>query len=139
MANRRPPGGPGRGQGHASGRGPKARRPTEPGRARGPKADTNAEHDQAGGIERLQKVHAPAGIGPRRAGEDVILQGRVTIDGKVVRELGTKVDPARAKIAVDGQAIHLERMVYYAVSKPKGYVSTNNDPSGRPRVVDLLP
>ena len=69
----------------------------------------------------------------------MILQGRVTVDGQVVRELGTRVDPHRAKIAVDGEPIRLERMVYYAVNKPKGYVSTNHDPSGRPRVVDLLP
>src|SRR5690242_17601849 len=137
MANRRPPGGPGRGPGqHASGRGPKTRRPQEPRQARGPKVD---EEPKSGAIERLQKVLAHAGIGSRRACEDVILQGRVTVNGQVVRELGTKVDPAHAKIAVDGQPIHLERMVYYAVSKPKGYVSTNNDPSGRPRVVDLLP
>jgi 23S rRNA pseudouridine2605 synthase len=84
-------------------------------------------------------VLAHAGVGSRRACEEVILQGRVTVDGQVVRELGTKVDSRSAKIAVDGQPIHLERMVYFAVSKPKGYVSTNNDPSGRPRVVDLLP
>ena len=90
-------------------------------------------------MERLQKVLAHAGIGSRRACEDVILQGRVTVDGQVVRELGTRVDPHRAKIAVDGEPIRLERMVYYAVNKPKGYVSTNHDPSGRPRVVDLLP
>ncbi|WP_081578382.1 pseudouridine synthase, partial [Singulisphaera acidiphila] len=90
-------------------------------------------------MERLQKILAHAGIGSRRACEDVIRQGRVTVDGKVVKELGTKVDSRQAKIAVDGQVIHLERMVYYAVSKPKGYVSTNNDPAGRPRVVDILP
>src|SRR5262245_3647684 len=137
MANRRPPGGPGRGQGHhASGRGPRARRPQQPREAQGSRVD---QEPRTGGVERLQKVLAHAGIGSRRACEDVILQGRVTVDGQVVRELGTKVDPAHAKIAVDGQAIHLERMVYYAVSKPKGYVSTNNDPAGRPRVVDLLP
>jgi 23S rRNA pseudouridine2605 synthase len=69
----------------------------------------------------------------------VILQGRVTVDGQVVRELGTRVDPARQKVAVDGQRVHAERIVYYAVCKPKGYVSTNDDPAGRPRVVDLLP
>lgn len=69
----------------------------------------------------------------------MILQGRVTVDGQVVRELGTKVDPARQKVAVDGQRIHEERMVYYAVSKPKGYVSTNHDPAGKPRVIDILP
>ena len=94
---------------------------------------------ESGELERLQKVLAHAGIGSRRACEEVILQGRVTVDGQVVRELGTRVDPHRAKIAVDGEPIRLERMVYYAVNKPKGYVSTNHDPSGRPRVVDLLP
>jgi 23S rRNA pseudouridine2605 synthase len=78
-------------------------------------------------------------LGSRRACEEFILQGRVTVDGKVVRELGTRVDATRHRIAVDGQTIHSERPVYYAVNKPKGYVSTNNDPSGRPRVIDLLP
>jgi 23S rRNA pseudouridine2605 synthase len=91
------------------------------------------------GPERLQKILAHAGVGSRRACEDLILQGRVTIDGKVVRELGTRVDPQRARIDVDGQRIQLERPVYFAVNKPKGYVSTNRDPSGRPRVIDLLP
>jgi 23S rRNA pseudouridine2605 synthase len=69
----------------------------------------------------------------------LILQGRVHVDGQLVRELGTRVDPRGARIEVDGQRIHLERFVYFAVNKPKGYVSTNNDPSGRPRVIDLLP
>src|SRR5438270_1775232 len=140
MANRRPRRGGGEGRGPAPRRGPQAGRPPRPGKAArpAPEAADRDEHEP-GGLERLQKVLAHAGVGSRRACEDVILQGRVTVDGKVVRELGTKVDPARAKVAVDGQAIHLERMVYFAVSKPKGYVSTNNDPSGRPRVVDLLP
>jgi 23S rRNA pseudouridine2605 synthase len=84
-------------------------------------------------------VLAHAGVGSRRACEEVILQGRVTVDGQIVRELGTRVDPARQKVAVDGQRIHAERMVYYAVSKPKGYVSTNHDPAGKPRVIDILP
>lgn len=89
--------------------------------------------------ERLQKVLAHAGVGSRRSCEDYILQGRVTINGEIVRELGTKVVAGRDKVAVDGQAIHDERPAYIAVNKPKGYVSTNNDPSGRPRVVDLIP
>jgi len=67
------------------------------------------------------------------------LQGRVTVDGQVIRELGTRVDPRQSVVAVDAQKIHAERPVYFAVNKPKGYVSTNHDPSGRPRVVDLLP
>jgi 23S rRNA pseudouridine2605 synthase len=89
--------------------------------------------------DRLQKVLAHAGLGSRRGCEQLILQGRVTINGEVIRELGTRVDPAKARITVDGETIRLESMVYYAVNKPKGYVSTNSDPSGRPRVVDLLP
>jgi 23S rRNA pseudouridine2605 synthase len=122
------------------GRGPaKGARPRGESRANRPPHHEPAPRDDAPHEERLQKVLAHAGIGSRRACEEVILQGRVTVDGKVVRELGTKVDPRRCQVAVDGQKIHLERMVYYAVNKPKGYVSTNQDPSGRPRVVDLLP
>jgi 23S rRNA pseudouridine2605 synthase len=99
---------------------------------------------EAGGIEpgkqeRLQKVLAHAGLGSRRACETFILQGRVSINGEIVRQLGTRIDPAAARIAVDGEPIQLESMVYYAINKPTGYVSTNFDPSGRPRVVDLLP
>ena len=89
--------------------------------------------------DRLQKVLAHAGLGSRRGCEQLILQGRVAINGEVIRQLGTRVDPAGARITVDGEPIKLESMVYYAVNKPKGYVSTNSDPSGRPRVVDLLP
>jgi len=91
------------------------------------------------GAERLQKALAHAGIGSRRACEDSILQGRVTVNGQVVRELGTRVHPNNDTLAVDGQPVKTERIVYFAVNKPKGYVSTNNDPSGRPRVVDILP
>jgi 23S rRNA pseudouridine2605 synthase len=87
----------------------------------------------------LQKVLASAGLGSRRACEELITQGRVTIDGQVVRELGTRVDPNHARIALDGEPIRQERHVYFAVNKPKGYVSTNNDPAGKPKVVDLLP
>jgi 23S rRNA pseudouridine2605 synthase len=92
-----------------------------------------------GKLERVQKVLAHAGLGSRRSCEELIKQGRVTVDGKVVRELGTRVDADRARIAVDGEAIRRESMVYYAVNKPKGYVSTTIDPAGRPRVLDLLP
>ena len=93
----------------------------------------------SGKPQRLQKILAHAGLGSRRDCEQYILQGRVTVDGKVVRELGTRVDPEGAAIAVDGERVRLEKMVYYAVNKPKGYVSTNNDPAGKPRVIDLLP
>ena len=87
--------------------------------------------------DRLQKVLAQAGFGSRRGCEELIVQGRVTINGQVVNELGTRVEPG-ARVAVDGEAIRLESLVYLAVNKPEGYVSTNSDPSGRPRVVDLV-
>jgi 23S rRNA pseudouridine2605 synthase len=94
---------------------------------------------EQGKPERLQKILAQAGLGSRRGCEELVLQGRVTVDGQVVDQLGTRVDPSQAKIAVDGEPIHLEPLIYFAVNKPKGYVSTNFDPAGRPRVVDLLP
>jgi 23S rRNA pseudouridine2605 synthase len=94
---------------------------------------------EPGKLERLQKVLAHAGLGSRRACEELILQGRVAVDGQIVRQLGTRVDAAIARVTVDSEPIRLETTVYYAVNKPKGYVSTNFDPSGRPRVVDLLP
>ncbi|WP_435017331.1 pseudouridine synthase [Tundrisphaera sp. TA3] len=95
--------------------------------------------DEPEGFDRLQKILAHAGIGSRRACEELILQGRVSVGGQVVRELGTRVNPLETPVSVDGQKIHSERPVYFAVFKPKGYVSTNADPSGRPRVIDLLP
>jgi len=98
--------------------------------------DQEADH---GDSQRLHKILAQAGIGSRRACELLILEGRVTVDGEVIRELGTKVDPAAAKISVDGQRIKIEPHVYYLVYKPKGYVSTSDDPSGRPLVLDLVP
>ena len=94
---------------------------------------------ESGKPQRLQKILAHAGLGSRRDCEEYILQGRVTVDGKVVRELATRVDSEGAAIAVDGERVRLEKMVYFAVNKPKGYVSTNKDPAGRPRVIDLLP
>ncbi len=105
----------------------------------GPRRDDGPRPGELAGPERLQKILAHAGIGSRRACEELILQGRVTVGGQVVRELGTKVDPAQNPVALDGQKIQLERPVYFAVYKPKGYVSTTNDPAGRPRVLDLLP
>lgn len=89
--------------------------------------------------ERLQKFLAAAGIASRREAEQIILEGRVQVDGQVVTELGTRVEPAKQEIFVDGQKIGKVKHVYYAVNKPTGIVCTANDPSGRPRVIDLLP
>lgn len=94
-----------------------------------------------GGPQRLQKVLAAAGIGSRRQCEELILSGRVEIDRKVVTELGVRVDPEQQEIRLDGELIKASsasRPVYYAVNKPVGVVSTSRDPSGRPRVVDLV-
>jgi 23S rRNA pseudouridine2605 synthase len=91
------------------------------------------------GPPRLQKVLAAAGLGSRRQCEELITAGRVEVDRRVVTELGTRVDPATQSIRVDGAALSKPKAAYYAVNKPVGVVSTNRDPSGRPRVVDLVP
>jgi 23S rRNA pseudouridine2605 synthase len=89
-------------------------------------------------MERLNKFLAHAGVGSRRHCEELILRGRVTVGGQVVRELGTKVEPDAA-VCVDGQPLRAERLVYWLVNKPRGYLCTNNDPAGRPRAIDLVP
>jgi pseudouridine synthase len=89
--------------------------------------------------ERLQKVLAAAGVASRRECESLILAGRVEVDGRVVTELGTRVDPTRQDVRVDGESLHAAKLVYFAVHKPKGVVCTARDPAGRPRVTDLLP
>ncbi len=89
--------------------------------------------------ERLQKVLAAAGLGSRRHCEELITEGRVTVDRKIVTELGTKVDPAMAKIFVDGEAVKVERKRYFLLFKPKNVVCTANDPAGRRKAIDLLP
>jgi 23S rRNA pseudouridine2605 synthase len=89
--------------------------------------------------ERLQKVLAAAGVGSRRQCEELIAEGRVEVDRRVVTELGTRVEPAHQTIAVDGTRINARRPSYYVVNKPPGVVSTNRDPQGRPRVIDLVP
>jgi 23S rRNA pseudouridine2605 synthase len=87
----------------------------------------------------LQKVLAAAGIASRRECEQLILEGRVEVDRQVVTELGTRVDPDRQEVRVDGEPLPRPKLVYFAVNKPAGYVSTSRDPAGRPRVTDLLP
>lgn len=92
-----------------------------------------------GPLERLQKVLASAGLASRRHCEEYILDGRVTVDGKVVTTLGIRVDPQKQKVCVDGERVRPERKQYFLVHKPAGVISTNADPQGRTRVVDLLP
>ena len=90
--------------------------------------------------ERLQKIIARAGIASRRAAEEMILNGRVMVDGQTITELGGKYDSSRQKICVDGKPLTLaEKKVYYLLNKPKGYLSTAKDERGRRTVLDLLP
>ncbi len=89
--------------------------------------------------ERLQKILSRAGITSRRKAEEYILEGRVTVNGTVVRELGSKADIERDHIKVDGRLVRLpRRQVYLMLNKPRGYVTTLFDPEGRAKVTDLL-
>jgi len=90
-------------------------------------------------MERLQKILSQAGIASRRASEQLMLEGRVTVNGATVRELGTKADASSDDIRVDGRRITMpERHRYLLVNKPRGYVTTRSDPQRRPTVMDLL-
>jgi pseudouridine synthase len=88
---------------------------------------------------RLQKVLAAAGIASRREAERIIQAGRVSVNGRIVTELGTRVDPGQDSVKVDGDSVgRAERPVYYLLHKPKGVLSTASDPKGRPTVLSLL-
>lgn len=88
---------------------------------------------------RLQKVIAAAGIASRRAAEELIEQGRVSVNGAVVRVQGMRVDPSSARIEVDGERVNVHpRREYIMLNKPTGVVSTASDPAGRPTVVDMV-
>jgi 23S rRNA pseudouridine2605 synthase len=93
--------------------------------------------------QRLQKLIAAAGIASRRHAEELIAAGRVTVNGEVVKELGTKADPDKDHIKVNGKLINPQlksrEKVYVLLNKPKGYLSSVSDPEGRPLVSELLP
>jgi 23S rRNA pseudouridine2605 synthase len=88
--------------------------------------------------ERLQKVLARAGIAARRKAEELIVAGRVRVDGRIVTELGTKVDPRRSNVEVDGRRIMAEPLMYVLLHKPRGVMCTMSDPEGRPTVASLV-
>lgn len=135
--------------------GSSAKRPAKPGGGPAQRPQGGARRDRSGrprdlsaapsappadaGLERLQKVLAAAGIGSRRACEELITSGRVEVDRVVVTTLGTRVDAGRQEIRVDGERLPDPSRVVYMLYKPVGVVSTHYDPSGRPRVVDLVP
>lgn len=91
-------------------------------------------------MERLQKFLANRGVASRRACEQLILQGRVSVNGEEIQQLGTKVEPTIDVVRVDGKVVSdLDHQVYILLNKPAGYVTTAKDPEGRPTVLDLLP
>ncbi|MDQ0869716.1 23S rRNA pseudouridine2605 synthase [Arthrobacter sp. V1I9] len=110
-----------------------------PSRKKGPRGEVpQSELHDADGV-RLQKVMASAGVASRRVCEEMIAEGRVEVDGQVVTELGVRIDPKTAVIHVDGLRIQLdENLVYMVFNKPKGVVSTMEDPEGRPCISDFL-
>jgi 23S rRNA pseudouridine2605 synthase len=88
---------------------------------------------------RLQKVISQAGVASRRAAEKLIAEGRVTVNGETVTEMGTKADPAHDDFRVDGRRIKSsERLRYILLYKPAGYMTTRSDPQRRRTVIDLL-
>jgi 23S rRNA pseudouridine2605 synthase len=96
------------------------------------------EREKNGG-QRLQKILAAAGVASRRKAEELILSGRVQVNGQVVTELGTKADTEHDHIRVDGKLLHgVEQHKYFMLNKPKGYVTTVSDPEGRPTVMKFF-
>ncbi|MBI2805359.1 MAG: rRNA pseudouridine synthase [Planctomycetes bacterium] len=89
-------------------------------------------------MDRLNKYLAHAGLGSRRHCETLIRAGRVSIDGDVVKDLATRVEPEQ-EVRVDGEPVRAEKFVYWLVNKPRGYLCTNHDPAGRPLALDLVP
>lgn len=88
---------------------------------------------------RLQKLLSMAGVASRRAAEELILEGRVVVNGAVVTTLGTKADPAHDEVRVDGRRLRFDtRPRYIILNKPKGYVTTRKDPQGRRTIMELL-
>lgn len=100
-------------------------------------AAANDESDTQEG-ERLQKVLAASGIASRRAAEEIIRAGRVKVNGRVVKEMGVRVNPARDNILFDNRQLSKPRARYVVLNKPSGYITTASDPKGRWTVLDLV-
>jgi 23S rRNA pseudouridine2605 synthase len=89
--------------------------------------------------ERLQKFLAEAGVASRRAAEQIILEGRVAVNGNTITALGTKVDALHDRVTLDGRPVRAKRKIYLALNKPRGLVCSRKDEQGRPTIYDLLP
>ena len=89
--------------------------------------------------QRLAKILAASGLDARRKCEEYVTAGRVSVDGEVITNLAFRADPYSQKIELDGERIKLQRKVYFILNKPRGVVCSNNDPEGRPRVIDMFP
>ena len=113
-------------------------RPARPQRVQRPAATRGNDSHQPDGV-RLQKVLAQAGVASRRASEELIADGHVEVDGQIVTELGTRIDPDTSVVHVDGERLNLkEEMVYLALNKPRGVLSTMSDDQGRQCVGDWV-
>src|SRR5512146_220743 len=88
---------------------------------------------------RLQKFLADAGVASRRAGEQLILAGRVAVNGEKIVELGSRIDPDHDQVAVDGKPVRTRRKLYVALHKPPGLVCSRQDEFERPTIYELLP
>lgn len=97
--------------------------------------DSTADND---GLERLQRVLASRGVASRRKAEALIVEGRVRVNGRVITELGTKIDPNKARITVDGRAVRGQTLRYILLNKPPGFITTASDERGRETVLDLV-
>lgn len=88
---------------------------------------------------RLQKFLAESGVASRRASEAIILEGRVSVNGRVVQKLGTKIVPGQDTVELDGHPLKAKRKIYIALNKPPGFLCTRKDPEGRETLFELLP
>lgn len=103
-----------------------------------PHPELRMEKPISDGLERLQRVLASRGVSSRRGAEELIREGRVSVDGKVITEMGTKVDPRIAVIKVDGKLVRPKSLQYVILNKPRGYITTTSDERGRKTVMDLV-